>query len=143
MYPIPTPDWRESIRNQETGEGLSNYLLGVIRLHWTARAVSDRPTMTDNEAGIVNMGIAGVTPISELTDLLTREDIVQQRRERMKDYTAKLGRGVAAEDFAPEAPARGTKPERLKINMPMDEAVSHALRRGKPARPRSKGKPQR
>jgi hypothetical protein len=141
--PPPTPAWHESIRDLETGEGLPNYLLGVIRLHWTDRAARGGPIMTDNEAGVVNMGIAGVTPISELTDLLTREDIVKQRKQRMKDYTANLGRGVASEDFAPEAPARGPEPERLKINMPMDEAVSLALRQGKPAKSRSKGKRKR
>jgi hypothetical protein len=141
--PPPTPPWYESLRDIETGEGLPNYLLGVSRLHWTDRAARGGPIMTDNEEGVVNMGIAGVTPITELTDLLTREDIVKQRKQRLKDYSAKLGRGVAAEDFVPEAPARGPEPERLKINMPMDEAVSHVLRQGKPAKVRSKAKRKR
>lgn len=140
IHAFPEGSWQDNIRNPETGEGLSNYLLGIIRLHWYDKADSERPIMTDNEAGVVNMGIAAVTPISELIDLLTREDIVQERQKRLKDYSAKLGRGVAQEDSIPETPARGPEPERLKINMPMDEAVKRSLKKGKPPR-RGKGAP--
>jgi hypothetical protein len=100
INPPHVPAWRDSIveeikrqRSMATGDDLSNYLLGVVRLHWTESPGDDQHLLTtDNEAGLVNMGIAGITPIEELRSLLSRDDVLQERKQKMTDYVNTLRR---------------------------------------------------
>jgi hypothetical protein len=123
INPPPAPAWRDSIverikRQQSiaTGDNLSDYLLGVIRLHWTDSPGDDQhPITTDNEGGVVNMGIAGITPIDELASLLSRADVLQERKQRMADHVANLGRR-AVEDSSSEDATQSPKAKRLRID---------------------------
>jgi hypothetical protein len=59
------------------------YLLGLIRGHWDTPLAG--PVTFGGEAGEVNMGIAIVTPTTELCRILYEEDEVQVRRKSERD----------------------------------------------------------
>lgn len=60
------------------------YLLGLVRGHWDARRGAD--VEFGPEAGEVNAGIAIVTPIAELTNLLYQDDEVKYRRRTEREW---------------------------------------------------------
>lgn len=64
------------------------FLLGLIREHWTLtkRIESDQYLRT---ADALNMGMAAVTPVSCLSELLYQEDVVESRRKADREYLSK------------------------------------------------------
>lgn len=78
--------------------GLTFYLLGLIRGHWTQYAESD---FQGTKAEDLNTGIAIITPITDVLPLLEREEFVRYRKGIDKQLAAERGRQVL--DLAPEA----------------------------------------
>jgi hypothetical protein len=74
-----------SFKNHRFKQTYEYYLLGLVRGHWD---------IIEHEAEKTNAGIAIVTPIVEVRDLLFREDLVKERRreerERAKAQSPKL-----------------------------------------------------
>jgi hypothetical protein len=58
------------------------YLLGLIRGHWDYHSQSAPVDFLDDELRAVNMGIAIVTPIQEVVQILDGEELKNQRRQR-------------------------------------------------------------
>jgi len=56
------------------------YLLGVIRGHWRQQAEADFGEEVDEPMGVLNTGIAIVTPITEIVPLFEREEIMADRK---------------------------------------------------------------
>lgn len=116
-------------------------LIGLVRGHFERRraVVFDRP-MTDEEAELaaINSGIAMVTPISAVTDILNSEACVRERMEREREMVQAITEGTTLDSgFRPEAAREdadtpGPEPERLTIDLPMDEAVKKMFGAGKP-----------
>jgi hypothetical protein len=118
----------------EVNEKGRHMLLGLIRGHWdyesplTARGVPD--TEAQMELKMFNTGIAMVTPIEPVAAILNSEVYVQERKDKENAAKPEFTEDSA---FATEG-ERGPKPERLKIDEPMDDAVKKMLGAGKPPR---------
>lgn len=65
-------------------------LLGLIRGHWDHRSASAAVDYQDEELHQVNMGIAIVTPIQEVLDLMITDELVRDRRAKVKRIDAAL-----------------------------------------------------
>lgn len=57
------------------------YLLGLIRGHWDSKSAAPDIDYGDDDKRAVNMGMAIVTPINGLHQLLLRDDVVKERRK--------------------------------------------------------------
>lgn len=121
------------------------YVLGLVRGHWDYRSPLTPADALAEEVEKINLGIAIVTPIQSVARLLAREELVKRRLRiegevRQQDAaTLDSGEGLPGEEHR-----RGPEPERLAIDLPMDDAVRHALHQGKPPKGRSaKGKRKR
>jgi hypothetical protein len=78
-----------------------------------------------------------VTPISAVADILNSEEYVRERVQREREANQVILEGTALDSgFRPKAPeehdAPGPEPERLAIDLPMDEAVKKMFGAGKP-----------
>lgn len=91
---------REEKRRREYGgilggspsEHSPNYLLGIIRMHWRTDTPAEGHYLIDRgEPHVVNMGIAGVTPIQALRELLLRDDMRAMRKARVEDFMRHRG----------------------------------------------------
>jgi hypothetical protein len=57
-------------------------LLGLVRGHFDQRRSGNIISYTEGELEAVNMGMATVTPISEVQEVLNQKDLVKERRRR-------------------------------------------------------------
>jgi hypothetical protein len=76
-------------------------LIGLVRGHFETRRafVFDRP-MTEDERDLiaVNSGIAMVTPILTVAEVLNSEELVQERVRAERDGIQLLGEGIALDE---------------------------------------------
>ena len=113
-------------------EDIYSFIIGVVRGHWDYQPDDLDGCVSDGREDIetLNTGIAIATPFQAVWDLLQTEDLVKQRRDRSRS------REMSDEptlDWADEDESRpGTKPERLKIDAPVDEAIRKMFESGKP-----------
>lgn len=63
----------------------SYYLIGLIRGHWDLNLKEDAPQLS-NELLQANTGIAIITPVQEMLDILNREDLVEERRRQEREF---------------------------------------------------------
>jgi hypothetical protein len=80
-----------------------------------------------------------VTPISFVADILNSEDFVRERAEIERKQAQDVTGGVASDAGFRAKPTedsrtRGTEPEGLAIDLPMDEAGKKMFEAGKPPR---------
>jgi hypothetical protein len=62
------------------------FLLGVVRGHWDYAAKNSPMAFSDDELKAVNMGMAMITPIDELSKLLFLKDQVESRAKAAAKY---------------------------------------------------------
>lgn len=62
------------------------FVLGLIRGHWDIRRTAGLYGVAHDDMAIVNMGIAIVTPIEEVIDLLRGDELVRARSRKEKSY---------------------------------------------------------
>ena len=65
-------------------------LLGVVRGHWDLKSKASSSDFLGDEDSRLNMGIAIVTPIEELTQLLKTERLILERRQKLQDVLSEL-----------------------------------------------------
>jgi hypothetical protein len=145
------PPWqaREEIQKHweqyREGKGQSpevgvNYILGVVRTHfavegWKVRGGRSYASDFDREAAIVNTGIAAVTPIQALTDLLGSQDVEEERNAHRAKRLKEKGGAISLDDtLSGERTPPGAKSKRLKIDGSFEDAVKRALKKPKPKR---------
>ena len=113
-----------------------NYIIGVIRGHWDHKSPLDTESVSPSDAlelRNINMGMATVTPISEVISLLYSEKLMPQRKSHPKadpEAPGHVDDSAFGEVYPPSR--RGPEPERLKIGEPMDRAVKKMFKKGKP-----------
>jgi hypothetical protein len=121
--------------NGEVNETGFLFLAGVMRGHFSVRRPGQTVTDADRELMEMNTGIAMVTPISYLEDVLFGPELrgarLEVERAPSPDGGQVLNGGFSDPD---EAAPSGPEPERLKIDAPMDEAVKKMFEAGKPPR---------
>jgi hypothetical protein len=61
------------------------HILGLVRAHWDHKADASMLDYTGDELQSVNMGIAIVTPIQEVADVLNGEELTKQRRRKDRE----------------------------------------------------------
>lgn len=57
-----------------------NFLLGLIRGHWDQKNPASMPDFASDDTGVVNMGIALVTPVQFVREILNSDELVMQRQ---------------------------------------------------------------
>jgi hypothetical protein len=67
-------------------DGRRYYLLGVLRGHWNYAGPVQFP---QDESDALNMGIAIVTPIADVLDILFSEEEVRRRRQQEREFKAR------------------------------------------------------
>jgi hypothetical protein len=67
------------------------FLLGLIRGHWD-QSEGDASYRAERE--MFNTGIAKVTPVTEVLEVLDREELVRQRKQIERDEVAKRGKST-------------------------------------------------
>jgi hypothetical protein len=117
-------------------------LIGLVRGHFERRrgltSVFDRQmTEEERELMAVNTGIAMVTPISTVIDILDSREALQERGQAEQMAARVVAEGTTDSGFAAkarpfDAETSGPEAERLAIGLPMDEAVKKVFEAGKP-----------
>jgi hypothetical protein len=130
-------DYRRPARAKFQQAPGTTYVLGLLRGHWDHD--SEYPPLdasVKEEMERLNLGIAIVTPIQYLTNLLYREDLVNRRRAVENEYRDRdaVTLDHAEALAAPVAP--GPEPKRLAVEGDWPDAVGRALRKGKPPKGR-------
>jgi hypothetical protein len=106
-------------------------LLGLIGAHWEWELPLEISRIAREQFTETNRGIAVGVPIQELTRLLSREDVVNERKDSRAKQRQK---DAAVMDSILEEGTRGPEPERLIIDSSMDDAVKKMFEAGKPPR---------
>lgn len=75
--------------------GQSYYLLGMVRGHWDYEGPLQFPA---DESGAVNMGIAIVTPIADVLEILYSDEEVRWRRRQDEEFHAQQEKPPPASD---------------------------------------------
>lgn len=82
---IALPDDHATTEQTDAREKILRfYLLGIIRGHWDVKT-RNAAVDFDQETGQMNVGMAIVTPIDELSMILDREDVVKDRRQERRE----------------------------------------------------------
>jgi hypothetical protein len=112
------------------------FLLGVIREHWDLTSKESALDFAEDFDAKINMGIAAVTPIQEVIDIVNNKELLSRRRKAELDYIRSHAPTKDSDLDKPIGEAAFTKVDfETALKKVSRKLPSEKLRHVKPAKP--------